>query len=313
MNNSMEDTPENCDKLAIFVAQEVNKDGKIPHFTKEAVDLVIQEARIRAGTHGKLTMRLRELGGLVRAAGDVAKDQNANVVRPEHVIKAKKMARTLEQQMVDKYIIDKKKYQVIVTSGKLVGRVNGLAVMGADNYFSGIVLPIESEVTPGGKKTEFVATGKLGDIAKEAVQNVSAIILKYFGEDIKEKYDIFIQFLQTASEHGGVEGDSASIAVATAIISALKNVPVRQDTAMTGSLSVRGEVLAVGGITQKVEAAIRAGIKRVLIPKTNEKDVLLTEKTKDKIEIIPVTNIVEVLKEALVWTGKEDILKKLTK
>lgn len=313
MNNTMEDTPENCDKLAIFVAQEVNKDGKIPHFTKEAVDLVIQEARIRAGTHGKLTMRLRELGGLVRAAGDVAKDQNANVVRPEHVIKAKKMARTLEQQMVDKYIIDKKKYQVIVTSGKLVGRVNGLAVMGADNYFSGIVLPIESEVTPGGKKTEFVATGKLGDIAKEAVQNVSAIILKYFGEDIKEKYDIFIQFLQTASEHGGVEGDSASIAVATAIISALKNVPVRQDTAMTGSLSVRGEVLAVGGITQKVEAAIRAGIKRVLIPKTNEKDVLLTEKTKDKIEIIPVTNIVEVLKEALVWTGKEDILKKLTK
>jgi Lon-like ATP-dependent protease len=153
----------------------------------------------------------------------------------------------------------------------------------------------------------------LGDIAKEAVQNVSAIILKYFGEDIKEKYDIFIQFLQTASEQGGVEGDSASIAVATAIISALKNVPVRQDTAMTGSLSVRGEVLAVGGVTQKVEAAIQAGIKRVLIPSSNEKDVLLTESIKGKIEIIPVKSIVEVLKEALDWKGKEDILKKLTK
>ena len=112
--------------------------------------------------------------------------------------------------------------------------------MGSQGYFSGLVLPIESEVTIGGKKTEFVATGRLGEIAKEAVKNVSAIILKYFGEDIKEKYDIFVQFLQTAGE--GVEGDSASIAVATAIISALKKIPVRQDTALTGSLSVRGEV-----------------------------------------------------------------------
>ena len=172
-------------------------------------------------------------------------------------------------------------------------------------------MPIESEVTPGGKKTEFVATGKLGEIAKEAVKNVSATILKFFGEDIKEKYDIFVQFLQTASEGGGVEGDSASIAVAVAIIPALKKVPVRQDTAMTGSLSVRGEVLAVGGVTQKVEAAIQAGIKRVLVPKFNEKDILLTPAEKGKVKIIPVSTIQEVMQEALVWKGKEDVLKRI--
>ena len=117
--------------------------------------------------------------------------------------------------------------------------------------------------------------------------------------------------MQTASEGGGVEGDSASIAVAVAIISALKKVPVRQDTAMTGSLSVRGEVLAVGGVTQKVEAAIHAGIKRVLVPKSNEQDILLIGAEKAKIKIIPVATIKDVLAEALVWKGKEDILKKI--
>lgn len=178
--------------------------------------------------------------------------------------------------------------------------------MGSESAFSGIVLPIESEVTPGGKKTEFVATGKLGEIAKEAVKNVSALILKYFGEDIREKYDVYIQFVQSTE---GVEGDSASIAVATSIISSLKNVPIRQDTAMTGSLSVRGEVLAVGGVSAKIEAAIDAGIKRVIIPKTNEKDVVIAKDRLAKIQIIPVERIEEVIKEALDWKGKEQVLK----
>ena len=310
MNNTMDDTPENRDKLAVFVAQEVQKDGKIPHFTKEAVESIINEARKMASTSGKLTVRLRELGGLIRAAGDLAVETNADFVKPEHVVDAKKISRTLEQQMADRYIEAKKKYDVIVIKGTRVGRVNGLAVIGSDSAHSGIVLPIESEVTPGGKKTEFVATGKLGEIAKEAVKNVSALILKYFGEDIREKYDVYIQFVQSTE---GVEGDSASIAVATSIISSLKNVPIRQDTAMTGSLSVRGEVLAVGGITAKVEAAIDAGIKRVIIPKSNEKDIVISKEKMSKIKIIPVTRIEEVIKEALDWKGKESILNNILK
>ena len=116
-----------------------------------------------------------------------------------------------------------------------------------------------------------------------------------------------MQFLQTSE---GVEGDSASIAVATAIISALKDIPVRQDTAMTGSLSVRGEVLPVGGVTQKVEAAAEAGLKQVIIPEANAKDVVLSNGSK-KIKIIPANNIVQVLEHALDWKGKENILKKI--
>jgi len=308
MNDTMDDTKENRNKIIQFIAQEVQKDKKIPHFSKAAADLIIEEAKRRAGIAGKLTLRLRELGGLVRASGDLTLEEGAKRVEPKHILKAKNLARTLEQQLADRYIENKKKYEVIITQGNLIGRVNGLAVIGSDVSFSGIVLPIESEVTLGGKRTEFVATGQLGKIAKEAVKNVSAIILKYFGEDIKEKYDIFTQFIQTQE---GVEGDSASIAVATSIISALKKVPVRQDTAMTGSLSVRGEVLAVGGASSKVEAAIDAGMKRVIIPKTNEKDIIIAKEKLEKIKIITVSTIQEVLEDALVWKGKEGILKKI--
>ena len=308
MNETMKDTPENRDKIAVFVAQEVIKDEKIPHFSKEAVDVIIEEARRMANRKGHLTLRLRELGGLIRAAGDLAKQKNSQLVFADHVKDAKKIARTLEQQIADKIIERKKEYEVIITTGKAVGRVNGLAVMGDGNSFSGIILPIESEVTPGGKEAEIIATGKLGEIAKEAIKNVSAIIKKYFGEDIKETHDIYVQFLQT---YEGVEGDSASIAVATSIISALKNIPVKQDTAMTGSLSVRGEVLPVGGVSYKIEAAIDAGIKKVIVPKSNLNDIVVDKDKLKLIEIIPVERISEVLKEALDWKGNEKILRKI--
>jgi len=251
MNNTMPDTAENRDKIALFVAQEVSKDNKIPHFSKAAVEEIIHEARRMANRKGHLTLLLRDLGGLVRAAGDIAQEEKSKQVEPQHVKKAKKVARNLEQQIADKFIERKKEYEIIVTSGKRIGRVNGLAVMGSGAALSGIILPIESEVTPGGREKEIVATGKLGEIAKEAVKNVSAIIKSYFGEDIKENHDIYVQFLQT---YEGVEGDSASIAVATSIISALHSVPIKQDFAMTGSLSVRGEVLPIGGVSAKVEA-----------------------------------------------------------
>jgi len=310
MKETMKDTLENRDKIAIFVAQEVIKDKKIPHFSREAVDAIIEEARKMANRKGHLTLRLRELGGLIRAAGDIAKEQNAEFVMKKHIMNAKKIARTLEQQIADKYIEQKKEYEVIVTKGNKIGRVNGLAVIGGSEAYSGIILPIESQVTPGGKGTEIIATGQLGKIAKESIKNVSAIIKKYFGEDIKETYDIYVQFMQT---YEGVEGDSASIAVATSIISAFKDIPVKQNFAMTGSLSVRGDVLPVGGVSSKVEAAIEAGIKNVIVPKANLKDIIIDPEMVSKIRIIPVETISDVLKEVLNWNGKEDILKIILK
>ncbi len=301
MKDTMKDTKENREKIARFVAQEVKKDNKIPHFTKEAVEEIIQEAKKIANRKGHLTLRLRELGGLIRAAGDLAKEKGTKYVEKSHVPDAKKIARTLEKQIADKFIERKKEYEIIVTEGKKIGRVNGLAVIGTGAQYSGILLPIESEVAPGGKEKEIIATGKLGIIAKEAIKNVSAIIKKYFGKDIK-LYDIYVQFLQT---YEGVEGDSASIAVATSIISAITKAPVRQDTAMTGSLSVRGEVLPVGGISAKVEAAIETGVKRVIVPESNLKDIIVDKAKLSKIKIIPVNNIKEVIKESLDMKGKK--------
>ena len=309
MNETMIDTKENRLKIAKFIAQEVKREGgKIPHFDLSGIRSVIEEAKRRANRKGHLTLHLRGLGGLVRASGDLAKEKEDKFVTAKHVKEAKILARPLEQQIADKYINRKKEYEVIMTTGKRVGRVNGLAVIGGGSSHSGILLPIESAVVNGGKKSEIIATGKLGEIAKEAIKNVSAIIMKYFGEDIKETRDIFIQFLQT---YEGVEGDSASIAVATAVISALKEVPVKQEVAMTGSLSVRGDVLPVGGVSSKVEAAIETGIKTIIVPKSNLQDIVIEKEKLSKVKIIPVERIEQVLEHALDWTGKKKLRDKI--
>ena len=305
MKKTMKDTEENRKRLARFVAQEVDKDGKIPHFSKEGVKYLIESARRKANRKGHLTLRLRELGGLVRAAGDVALNNDDDLVEKDHIITAKMIARSLEEQIADRYIDRKKEYNVIVTEGRKVGRVNGLAVMGRGGSHSGILLPIESEVAPG-SESEIIATGKLGDIAQEAVKNVSAIVKNLFGEDLKDSYDIHVQFLQT---YEGVEGDSASVAVATTIISALKDLKIKQDLAMTGSLSVRGRILPVGGVSSKVEAAIDAGLKKVIVPEANMQDIVLDEEDKKKIEIVPVKYLYEVLDHAIDWRGKSKVRK----
>jgi Lon-like ATP-dependent protease len=303
MNDTMRDTEENRRKLVRFVAQEVRKDGKIPHFDRYAVAEIIREAKRRAGRRNHLTLRLRELGGLVRTAGDIAKSQGSDIVRLDHVLEAKKIAKTIEEQLADKYIERRRDYRLFITEGAEIGRVNGLAVIGES---AGVVLPIMAEVTPALSKEEgkVIATGRLQEIAREAVMNVSAIIKKYIGKDISEM-DVHIQFVGT---YEGVEGDSASISIATAVISAIEGIPVDQSVAMTGSLSVKGEVLPVGGVTQKIEAAIQAGIKRVIIPKDNLDDVLLDPKNQGKIEIIPVGRIDEVLEHSLLSGHKKERL-----
>ena len=301
VRDTMNDTPSNRAKMVRFITQEVHKDGKIPHFSKPAVAEVLLEAQRRSGTSGKLTLRLRELGGLVRTAGDIASEGKAELVTPEHVQDAKKIARSLEQQIADQFIERKLEYKSYVIDGFEVGRVNGLAVMGAQDAgvseIAGVVMPIMAEVTTSSSSSEgrIIATGKLGEIAKEAVMNVSALIKKYTGQDIR-KFDIHIQFIGT---YEGVEGDSASISIATAVISALEEVEVDQSLAMTGSLSIRGQVLPVGGVTAKVEAAAAVGIKRVIVPAMNMKDLMLQSKYKDKIEIIPAATLGDVLDAAL--------------
>ncbi|MEA3144240.1 MAG: ATP-dependent Lon protease [Thermoplasmata archaeon] len=313
VHDKMEDSEENRRKLVRFVAQEVLRDGKIPHFDKSGVAEIIHEAQRRSGQQGKLTLRLRELGGLVRVAGDLAKEAGANTATFQHILMAKSIARSLEQQIYDRHIEQKQRYNLLTVTGHAVGMVNGLAVFSADqgmSEHSGIVMPIVSEVTPASSRGEgkIIATGKLGDIAKEAVQNISAIFKKFLAEDVSN-HDVHIQFVLA---HEGVEGDSASVSIATAVLSAMSRVPIRQDVAMTGSLSVHGKVLPIGGVTAKIEAAAKAGIKLVLVPSANMVDVLIEDEFKDKVQVVPCDTLFDVLENALVdGPGKATLLAKL--
>ena len=307
MSENMEDTPENRQKYVRFIAQEVKNDGKIPHFDQGAIEEIIREARRRSSRKGHLTLKLRDIGGLIRVAGDIARQEGAPLATAAHVVAAKKTARSIEDQVSDEITRHLREYEMTVVEGTRVGRVNGLAITGSD---AGSVLPIMAEVTPAqGASGTVVATGMLKEIAQESIKNVSAILKKFTGKDVKN-IDIHIQFIGT---YMGVEGDSASISVATAVISAIDGIPVRQDVAMTGSLSVRGDVLPVGGVTFKIEAAAKAGIKTVLIPRTNLDDVLIEERFRPLVTVIPVDTINDVLKYALVPQNTEGFLSKLRK
>lgn len=305
MEDTMPDTDENKEKFVRFIAQEIKNDGMIPHFDRSAIDEIIHEAKRRSNRKGYLTLKLRDVGGLIRIAGDLARQEGGGMTTRRHVLEAKKTARSIEDQISGQMIRRTREYELAVVEGTEIGRVNGLAVMGSD---AGSVLPIMAAITPAqGDGGNIIATGLLKEIAQESITNVGAILKRFTGKDIRN-IDIHIQFIGT---YQGVEGDSASVTVATAAISALESIPVRQDIAMTGSLSVRGDVLPVGGVTYKIEAAARAGIRKVLIPKANMGDVLIEDEFLSLIEIIPVEKIEDVLKIALVPENHDLFLDKL--
>jgi Lon-like ATP-dependent protease len=259
MESTMSDTPQNRKQLMQFVAQEVKKDGKIPPFDASALDAIIEEARKRAGRKGRLSLILRDLGGLIRAAGDIAVERGQSEVTAKDVESAKALAMPIEAQVVSQQINYRKDYQVFTNKGYAIGKVNGLAVVGSS-------------------------------------------IMKHMGKDVAN-YDMHVQFLQT---YEGIEGDSASISVAVSIISAMESLPVDQSIAMTGSLSVRGAVLPVGGVTSKVEAAISTGMRAVIIPYSNKDDIYISKDRIKKIKIIPVKNFAEVLEHAIRKSKRRD-------
>ena len=129
MNETMPDTIENRDKIARFVAQEISKDTKIPPFSRDAVVEILNEARRKSNRKESLTLKLRELGGVIRVAGDIAVENKHSIVNRDDVLKAKNYAGSFEQQIAARYIKEKKDYDVIQVSGSRVGRVNGLAVI----------------------------------------------------------------------------------------------------------------------------------------------------------------------------------------
>lgn len=182
-----------------------------------------------------------------------------------------------------------------------VGATTGLAW----TEVGGDLLTIEAVVVPGKGKT--MITGKLGDVMQESIQAAVSYIRSQaprFGIDpiLFERRDIHIHVPEGAIPK---DGPSAGVAMCTSIVSALTGIPVRKDIAMTGEITLRGRVLQIGGLKEKLLAAHRGGIKKVLIPVDNEKDLEeIPDNVKAGISIIPVSAADEVLKEALIESLK---------
>ncbi len=180
-----------------------------------------------------------------------------------------------------------------------VGIVRGLAWTSV----GGETLQIEVNMMPG--KGEVELTGQLGDVMKE-----SAMAGMSYVRSVSEKYDLDVETFQNNDFHihipeGAVpkDGPSAGITMATAILSAVTGIPVHADVAMTGEITLRGRVLPIGGLKEKMLAAKTAGIKKVLVPKENEKDVEeISKEIKSGMEIVLVETMTEVLEHALVET-----------
>ncbi|MBQ9239764.1 MAG: endopeptidase La [Duodenibacillus sp.] len=178
-----------------------------------------------------------------------------------------------------------------------VGQVNGLAW----TEVGGDILTVEAVVFPG--KGVVQRTGSLGDVMKESVEAARSVVRSRasrlgIAADAFSKTDWHVHFPEGATPK---DGPSAGGAITTAIVSAMTNIPVRPDVAMTGEITLRGEILEIGGLKEKLLAALRGGIRKVLIPETNVKDLVeIPDNVKQGLEIVPVRWIDEVLAEALV-------------
>jgi ATP-dependent Lon protease len=177
-----------------------------------------------------------------------------------------------------------------------IGQVTGLAW----TEVGGELLTIEAAVMPG--KGNIIRTGSLGDVMKESVEAARSVVrsrARRLGirDEVFEKSDVHIHLPEGATPK---DGPSAGIAITTALVSTLTGIPVRPDVAMTGEITLRGEVLAIGGLKEKLLAAHRGGIKTVLIPEENVKDLAeIPDNVKNRLEIIPVKWIDKVLEIAL--------------
>jgi ATP-dependent Lon protease len=178
----------------------------------------------------------------------------------------------------------------------LIGVTTGLAW----TEVGGELLSIEAVIMPG--KGGVTLTGKLGDVMKESIQAARSYVrsrARFFGIKSKffEKHDIHLHVPEGATPK---DGPSAGVAMCTSIVSALTGNPVRKDVAMTGEISLRGRVLPIGGLKEKLLAALRGGLTTVLIPKENEKDLEeIPDNVKRELKIVPVTTVDEVLSLAL--------------
>jgi len=203
---------------------------------------------------------------------------------------------TISAKNIEKYLGVKRFRFGSADAKDQVGQVTGLAW----TEVGGELLTIESAVVDG--KGKFVQTGQLGDVMKESIQAAMTVVRSRadvlgVSPDFNENKDIHIHVPEGATPK---DGPSAGVGMCTALVSALTEIPVKADVAMTGEITLRGEILPIGGLKEKLLAAHRGGITKVLIPQENEKDLAeIPDNIKAKLEIIPVRWIDQVLEVAL--------------
>jgi len=272
---------------------EIAKRHVLPKLTKDhglkPTEFVVPEDTIR----DLIRYYTREAGvrSLERELGNLARKTVRDLARE------KLDAITVDAERLAKYA-GVRKYRYGETDAEdQVGIITGLAY----TDFGGDILTIEAVKMPG--KGRMTVTGNLKDVMKESISAANSYVRSratQFGIEppVFERTDVHIHVPDGATPK---DGPSAGAAMATAIVSVLTGIPIRKDIAMTGEVTLRGRVTAIGGLKEKLLAALRSGVKTVLIPEENEKDLAdIPAKVKDSLEIIPVTTMDQVLSHALI-------------
>jgi ATP-dependent Lon protease len=212
------------------------------------------------------------------------------------LLKPRKSRVTIQPKSMEKFLGVRRFRYGKAEENDQVGQVTGLAW----TEMGGELLTIEAAVVPGKGKQTY--TGQLGDVMTESIQAAMTVVRSRadvlgIEESFHQKFDVHIHVPEGATPK---DGPSAGVGMCTALVSALTNIRVRSDVAMTGEITLRGEVLPIGGLKEKLLAAHRGGISTVLIPQENEKDLVeIPKNIKDKLTIVPVKWIDEVLAHAL--------------
>ncbi len=302
-SNSMDIPPALLDRMEII---------RIPGYTEdEKVNIALRyllPKQIKANGLRKDELKLpeetlrdliryytREAGvrGLEREIAKICR----KVVR-NHVESGDKASVEITQEMLEDYSGVKKFKYGLAEEKNEIGQVTGLAW----TQVGGELLHIECALTPG--KGRVVKTGSLGDVMQESIQTALTVVRSRapglgIADDFHEKHDLHVHVPEGATPK---DGPSAGIGMCTALVSALTKIPVRADVAMTGEITLRGRVLAIGGLKEKLLAAHRGGIKTIIIPDENVRDLKeIPDNIKESLEIRPVKWIDEVLDIALAY------------
>jgi len=279
-----------CDRYLLPKQMKNNgvKDSEL-ELPQESIRQVVRHYTKEAGVRGLE----REMGKLCR-----------KVVKQNIMDKSAELNPEVLPDMIEEYLGVQKFHYGLAEEENQVGQVTGLAWTSV----GGEILTIEAIILPG--KGRIVKTGSLGDVMQESIQAALTVVKSRssgFGlpTDFFEKHDLHIHVPEGATPK---DGPSAGVGMVTALMSVITNTEIRSDIAMTGEITLRGKVLPIGGLKEKLLAAHRGGIKTVLIPHENERDLKeIPDNIKQELEIIPVKWVDEVIEAALVGNLEKNV------